>query len=63
MTIAEKLQLLEALWEDLSREPENVPPPPWHEDVLRARELRLKDGSSKLVDWNEAKDRLREPLK
>jgi len=60
MTTAEKLRVLEAVWEDLCRTPENVPSPAWHEDLLRAREERLRDGTSRMVDWPEAKQKIRD---
>jgi len=36
-TVAEKLLLMERLWEDLSKHPSNVAPPDWHGDVLASR--------------------------
>jgi len=63
MTIAEKLRAMEALWEDLSRSPENLPSPSWHEQVLEEREARIKSGEAKFVDWEVTKQELRERLK
>ena len=37
MTLADKLQIMEVLWEDLSRKPNELPSPSWHRDVLRER--------------------------
>ena len=52
MTIAEKLHAIEAIWEYLLRDAENVPSPAWHADVLSAREQRIRDGKSQFSDWN-----------
>ena len=60
MTTAEKLQVLEAVWEDLCRAPANVPSPAWHEELLRGREERLRDGTARMVDWPEAKEKIRD---
>jgi hypothetical protein len=30
MSVEEKLALMERLWDDLSRRPENIPSPEWH---------------------------------
>jgi hypothetical protein len=60
MTTAEKLQVLEAVWEDLCRAPGNVPSPAWHEELLRGREERLRDGTARMVDWPEAKEKIRD---
>lgn len=63
MTTLEKLQLLEAVWQDLSRTPEQVPSPAWHGDVLDERDRRLQRGESGLNDWAEAKQRIRDQLR
>ena len=62
MTVADKLALMERLWEDLSRQPENVPSPEWHGDVLAQRMAAVRDGRTDFVDWDDAKRRLRERL-
>ena len=59
MTTAEKLSALEQIWESLSRTAEAIPSPAWHEDVLRAREQRVREGASHYGDWTEAKRRIR----
>jgi hypothetical protein len=60
MTTSEKLRVLEQIWEDLCRTPENIPSPSWHADVLRARERRIREGSAEFIDWTEAKNRIRD---
>lgn len=60
MSILDKLRTLELIWDDLLRTPEAIPSPGWHADVLRAREHRVKEGSSSFSDWPEAKQRIRE---
>jgi putative addiction module component (TIGR02574 family) len=59
MTVAEKLQLMEELWEDLSREPDTIPSPDWHGDVLREREAEVRAGRGKFIDWEQAKAEIR----
>ncbi|MEI8210597.1 MAG: addiction module protein [Planctomycetota bacterium] len=63
LSLAEKLHLMERLWEDLSKHPSNVPPPEWHGDVLAARSAAVKGGRTAFVDWDTAKGRLRDRLK
>ena len=60
MTRQEKLQAMEALWEDLSRKPEEFESPVWHEQVLKEREQRIKAGQESFVDWEIVKKQLRE---
>lgn len=62
MSVAEKLVLMERLWDDLSRRPEDVPLPQWHGDVLAERMRAVREGRSNFVPWDEAKRRLRERL-
>ncbi|MEQ1907156.1 MAG: addiction module protein [Pirellulaceae bacterium] len=63
LSLSEKLLLMERLWEDLSKQPTNVPPPEWQGDVLAARLAAVKEGRTAFVDWDAAKERLRDRLK
>jgi len=62
-SVAEKLLLMERLWEDLSRRPSDVPIPAWHGNILSEREAAVREGRTSFVDWEAAKKRLRERLK
>lgn len=62
LTIAEKLLLMERLWDDLSRRPSDVPSPEWHGHVLSERSAALAEGRTAFVEWEAAKKRLRERL-
>ena len=62
MTVPEKLALMERLWDDLSRRPENVPSPQWHGEVLAERIAAVREGRTEFVPWDDAKRRLRERL-
>ena len=55
----EKLRIMEAIWEDLSQEAEQVESPDWHHEVLDETERRFKAGQESVVDWPEAKKELR----
>ena len=56
---SEKLIMMEAIWEDLSRNDENLESPSWHEEVLLETERRLDAGQEKVLDWGDAKKELR----
>jgi len=56
----EKLRVMETIWEDLSREDEEVESPDWHQKALQETERRLNSGQEKIVDWQVAKKELRE---
>ncbi|PIX24843.1 MAG: acyl-protein synthetase, partial [Deltaproteobacteria bacterium CG_4_8_14_3_um_filter_43_13] len=50
---------MEAIWEDLSNEEEQVESPDWHKKALQETECRLSTGQEKIVDWQDAKKELR----
>ena len=58
LTLEEKLQIMEALWEDLSARTQDVPVPQWHRDVLDSRERMIESGEAKFEDWDSAKKRI-----
>lgn len=55
----EKLQVMEAIWEDLSREDEQIESPDWHHQALQETDQRLTSGKEKIIDWDGAKKELR----
>lgn len=55
----EKLRVMEAIWEDLSREAEQVESPDWHREALEETDRRLKAGQERLMDWPDAKEALK----
>jgi len=59
MSLSEKLQLMEALWQDLSRHGEAVESPDWHREVLEERERLIASGEAKFIDWEQAKAEIR----
>jgi putative addiction module component (TIGR02574 family) len=63
LSTEEKILLMERLWDDLSRRPSDVPVPNWHGDILTERLAAVREGRTSFVDWEAAKERLRERLK
>jgi hypothetical protein len=59
MTMPEKLELMEALWADLSLKADALESPKWHGEVLEEREKRVASGDARFVDWEEAKADIR----
>jgi len=60
MTTTEKLQVLEAVWASLCREPVEFQSPDWHRRVLEERKQRLESGQATVSNWREAKQRFNE---
>ena len=63
MTLEEKFITIETVWADIVRNSPDFPSPAWHEDVLKEREALLKSGKEKFLDWEEAKESLRNSLR
>jgi hypothetical protein len=58
LTVAEKVRLLEQVWQSLCCQPDALISPEWHANVLVERHQRLLDGSATRIPWNEAKAQL-----
>lgn len=56
---AQKLDLMEALWDDISKDEQAFESPTWHEIVLQEREEALSTGNVTHSDWAEAKERIK----
>jgi hypothetical protein len=59
---SEKLKLMEALWEELSRPDADFKSPAWHAEELAATERRLAEGKEKVLEWDAAKRSLRDKI-
>jgi hypothetical protein len=60
MPLSDKLVMLEALWEEISSEPDQVEIPQWHKDILDERLMAAERGEVELIDWEIAKKQVRE---
>ena len=55
LPLSEKLQIMEAIWEDLRSQAEAVPIPDWHRKLLDARRKAVDEGHEGVFDWDEVK--------
>lgn len=55
MSVIERLQTMEALWDSLTHEPTEIKSPTWHGDVLSERKERIKNGSATFISLDELK--------
>jgi putative addiction module component (TIGR02574 family) len=56
---AEKLKIIEVLWGDLAADGESFASPTWHEEALRKTDAEFKEGRIEVLDWTDAKRKLR----
>jgi len=62
MSIEEKIQRMETIWESLCAKADSMVFPPWHEKVLNEREERLRQGDDEFIDWDSAKKDIRNDI-
>ena len=63
MTLADKLEAMEVLWADISKQPADLPSPGWHKNVLDERRRLVAEGKLKFIDWDTAIADLRRELR
>ncbi len=61
-SLAQKLDLMEKLWADLTRDEKALKSPAWHETVLKDREAAFAAGKVSASDWENAKKRIRKRI-
>jgi hypothetical protein len=62
LSFTEKLNLMEALWADLSRDEKKLKSPAWHETVLKDREEAFMAGKVTVSGWAQAKRRIKKKV-
>lgn len=60
MTVAEKMDVIDRIMNDLSRNSSAVPVIEWHGEMLKQRLENLKNGSDRFITLDEAEARIRE---
>jgi len=61
MSLEERLQAMELLWASISRDPQQVPSPDWHEEILSSRLAKVERGEGEFLSVAELKMRLHKP--
>jgi putative addiction module component (TIGR02574 family) len=57
LTNAERIELLNAIWESLDNKDEEFESPEWHREVLAERETKIQSGRAQLLRLDEVKKR------
>ncbi len=60
LTTAEKIDVMERLWDDLCHNASETLSPAWHGDLLARREKNIDEGDASFMDWDAAKKSIRE---
>ncbi len=57
LPLTQKIQIMEAIWEDLRERFEQADLPPPLKELLDQRRERARTGTTKILDWDAVKDR------
>jgi putative addiction module component (TIGR02574 family) len=59
LSVSEKLQLVQDLWDQIAATPEDVPIPEWQQEELARRKADHLANPGSGIPWSEARDRIR----
>jgi hypothetical protein len=62
ISIEEKIQTMETMWDDLCRKADSIPSPAWHEKVLNNREKEISNRDDIFIDWNSARKSMKDSI-
>ena len=63
MTAAQQIELMEALWKNMSQKNLNSKPPEWHLQYFEDREKAIAEGEDSFISLDAFEDDLRNELK
>lgn len=63
LPVAEKIAYVQALWDLIAGDPNDVPVPAWHKEVLKERLAEVRSGSTASRPWAEVRADLRARLR
>jgi putative addiction module component (TIGR02574 family) len=55
MSIIERIQIMEALWDSLLYDDSEIESPEWHRDILEDRKRKIENGSAEFISIEELK--------
>jgi putative addiction module component (TIGR02574 family) len=59
MSVTERLQVMDQLWDSLNSYGDEIPSPDWHQEVLADRKARAQRGEAKFLTLAQLRSRLR----
>jgi len=63
MTTEEKLQMMEAIWDDLCQHADTLPSPEWHRELLAEREEAIARGDEQFEAWEVARKKIEKDIR
>ena len=62
MSVKEKIQAMESIWDDLCEHADSPVSPTWHGKLLTERKAALERGDDQFIDWDIAKRSIKREL-
>ncbi|MEW6348619.1 MAG: addiction module protein [Thermodesulfobacteriota bacterium] len=63
LSIDERLDYVQSLWDRIAAKPEEIPVPDWHKEILEERLADLRAHPDKGRPWKEVREGLRRKLR
>jgi putative addiction module component (TIGR02574 family) len=63
LSIDEKIELVQRLWDRIAAAPDLVPVPEWHQRVVRERLAAYREHPEETLSWPEARDQIQRSLR
>jgi hypothetical protein len=63
LPLHEKLLVMEALWDEISQAETALEVPQWHKDILDERESLIAEEKARFIDWDDAKEQIRQSVR
>ncbi len=57
MSVLERLQAMEALWDSLTHEPAEIKSPAWHAEILSDRKQKIESGKANFLSLEELRSK------
>jgi len=57
MSVSERLQAMEKLWDSLTHETTEINSPDWHSEVLKDRQKKIENGEAEFISLAELKSK------
>ncbi|MGV3660064.1 MAG: addiction module protein [Prosthecobacter sp.] len=58
MSVTERFQALEMIWDSLSKSPDQLASPAWHDKILKGRLAEVEAGKGVFLSLSQLKERL-----
>ena len=58
LSVPQRLQLVEDLWDSIAAVPDSVPVPEWQKEELDRREVEHLQNPAAVLSWEEVKERI-----